>query len=197
MNSGFMKRFIAYVIDIFIISLLFSIITAHYSNSKIDDYHKELDNIISDYVNEKISIGEYLERYESVTYYVEKASVVTNGIYLVLCIGYFIVFQYLNNGQTLGKKIMHIKIVGRNGRNVRLWEMMVRACMVNEILPDILSLILVFFGSKRIFFLGYSMISGIENLFLLISAMMVIYQRENRGLHDMMVDTYVIDESNC
>lgn len=195
MNVGFMKRFVAYVVDIFIISFLFSFITVNYSNYELGDYNQELDNIMSDYVNEKISMDEYLGRYESVTYHIAKSSVVTNSVYLVLCIGYFVVFQYLNKGQTIGKKLLHIKVVGKDGMNVRLRDLVIRTCIINEILPSILSLILVFVCSKRIFFLGYSIISAIENLFILVSAVMVIYKSDGRGLHDIMAGTYVSYES--
>lgn len=195
MNVGFMKRFVAYVVDIFIISFLFSLITMNYSNYELEDYNQELDNIMSDYVNEKISVDEYLDHYESVTYHIAKSSVVTNCVYLVLCIGYFVVFQYLNKGQTIGKKLLHIKIVDKDGMNVRLRDLVIRTCIINEILPSILSSILVFVCSKRIFFVGYSIISAIENVFILVSAVMVIYKSDGRGLHDIMAGTYVSYES--
>lgn len=197
MNVCFIKRLIAYVIDIFVISLLISIITINYSNSKIDDYYVEIDNIASDYFSGSIGMEEYLERFETVIYNIEKSSVVTNCIYLVIGIGYFVIFQYLNNGQTIGKKFMHIKIIDKNGMNVGLREIILRTCIINEILPNILSLILIIMCGERTFFLGYTMISVIENVFIFVSVVMVLYRSDNRGLHDIIAGTYVVDENNC
>lgn len=177
----------------FIISLIFSVITGDYNNN-LDNYNKKLNNTMNDYIDEKIDSYEYLDSYESIIYDGEKSSVYSNGIYLVLCVGYFVLFQYLNKGQTIGKRIMHIRIIKEDGSNIRFIDMIIRTSFINEILPGIISLILILTCSKRIFFIGYTGISFIENIVILISAIMLLCRKDGKALRDIITKSMVIDE---
>lgn len=192
MNAGFRKRLLAYMIDMLFVSLIFSIITINYSNNKLEDYNKKLNNIMNDYIIEDISMEEYLEEYETIIYNIEKASFYVDVVYLVFSIGYFVVFQYLNNGQTIGKKLMRIKVVSGNGMNAGVGQMLVRTCIINEIFSGIVLLFLLFNISKRVFVISYNVIYGIEELFIFISAVMIF--SNNIGLHDIMAKTSVVRE---
>ena len=105
----------------------------------------------------------------------------------------FIVFQYLNKGQTLGKKLLKIK-VKEKGENPSLKSIIIRTVMINNIFSGLLYIILLYILNKKTYYLGYSIVYVIETLFIITSIMFVLYRKDKQGLHDMIAKTEVIEE---
>ena len=66
----------------------------------------------------------------------QKSSVIVLTASLVVTIAYFVVFQYLNKGQTLGKKLLKIK-VKEKGENPSLKSIIIRTVMINNIFSTV------------------------------------------------------------
>ena len=194
MKASFIKRAVAQIIDMFIVSIIISIISMSFSTSRIEKLNDEVNNLMNDYVSGDIDSKEYITKYIDITYDINKASINTNLVYLVVCIGYFLIFQYLNKGATIGKKFMKIRIVSNDNTDITFLQMFIRTSIINEILPMIMIFVLVFLTSGISFFIGYSLISFIENIFVIICIFMILCRKDNLALHDIMSSSMVIEE---
>lgn len=194
MKASFIKRAVAQIIDMFIVSIIISIISMSFSTSRIEKLNDEVNNLMNDYVSGDIDSKEYITKYIDITYDINKASINTNLVYLVVCIGYFLIFQYLNKGATIGKKFMKIRIVSNDNTDITFLQMFIRTSIINEILPMIMIFVLVFLTSGISFFIGYSLISFIENIFVIICIFMILCRKDNLALHDIMSRSMVIEE---
>lgn len=194
MKAIFFKRAVAQIIDMFIVSIIISIISMNFSTSRIEKLNDEVNNLMNDYVSGDIDSKEYITKYIDITYDINKASINTNLVYLVVCIGYFLIFQYLNKGATIGKKFMKIRIVNNDNTDITFLQMFIRTSIINEILPMIMIFVLVFLTSGISFFIGYSLISFIENIFVIICIFMILCRKDNLALHDIMSRSMVIEE---
>ena len=194
MKASFIKRAVAQIIDMFIVSIIISIISMSFSTSRIEKLNDEVNNLMNDYVSGDIDSKDYITKYIDITYDINKASINTNLVYLVVCIGYFLIFQYLNKGATIGKKFMKIRIVSNDNKDITFLQMFIRTSIINEILPMIMIFVLIFLTSGISFFIGYSLISFIENIFVIICIFMILCRKDNLALHDIMSRSMVIEE---
>lgn len=193
-RASFFKRFIAQIIDMFIIGIIIGIITMGFNTSKMDKLDDELINLMDGYTSGDVTTDMYIDNYTDIMYDVNKASFDRNLVYLVVCVGYFLIFQFLNKGATIGKKIMHIRVVSNDYMDASFLQMFIRTSIINEIIPMSMLLILVMVSSGGIFLIFYSIISVIENIFVIICIFMILYRSDNLALHDMMSKSMVIDE---
>ena len=130
-----------------------------FSTSRIEKLNDEANSLMNDYVSGDISSKEYLSNYMDITYDMNRASLDSNLVYLAICIGYFLIFQYLNRGATIGKSLMRIRVVSSDGSDIGFIQMFIRTSIINEILPMIMLIILVFVSMGVSFFIFYSLIS--------------------------------------
>lgn len=193
-KATFFKRFMAQLIDMFIIGLIIGIITMGFSTSRIEKLDEELIDLMDSYTSGEITSDKYIDDYIDIMYDINKASFNNNLVYLVVCVGYFLIFQFLNKGATIGKKIMRIRVVSNDGVDASFVQMFIRTSIINEIIPISMLLILVMVSSGGLFFTFYSMISVIENIFVIICIFMILYRSDKLALHDMMSKSMVIDE---
>lgn len=193
MKASLFKRILAFLFDYFIISLALSIITIGF-NFNNNGYSKDLNKIVNDYKNGEITSSEYTKQILDLEFDVQKDNLPINGVSCALFIGYFIIFGYLNNGQTIGKKIFKIKVVNKKEENVSFWNMLIRSLFLYGILSTLYSIICVLFFDINVFNYGYKIIGTAESLFLFISLLMVMYRTDGRGLHDLIGGTIVIGE---
>lgn len=193
-KANFFQRGMAILIDVFIVGVIVSIISAGFSTNKVDKLNKELTNLMDEYTSGEIDSIKYIDEYVDIMYDMNKANFNSNLVYLVVCIGYFLIFQYLNEGASIGKKLLRIRIVSNDGKNVNFIQMFIRTSIINEILPMAMMIILIMVSSGKVFFAFYGLINLIENLFIIICVFMVLYRKDKLALHDMMSKSMVIRE---
>lgn len=193
MKASFIKRFGAFVIDTFILSLVFSLISMGFftDTKSIND---ELTNTLEQYEREEIDIEEYSNKVNELNYDLQKKSLIPNILNVVLYIGYFIVFGFLNKGQTIGKKICKIKVVNEKNDRPSIWNIAVRSLFIYGIVTLLYSIIFVNFLNKNVFSYGNVIVTYIESIFMIVAFFMALYRKDGRGLHDMMAKTKVIGE---
>lgn len=194
MKASFFKRLGAFFIDYFIVILIASIITMGFSNTSSEEISKKMNNLVSDYQSEKISIDEYTEETYKLNYDLQKSNLNTNVVSITLYIGYFIIFATLNKGQTLGKKLLKIKVVNKEEKKPSVWNMFVRSLFIYNLASAIFSVVFINFLGISTFTNIYTTIGYIEFFVIIISFFMVTYKKDGRGLHDMMAGTNVIEE---
>ena len=114
MKASFFKRLGAFILDYFIIIVIASLITMGFDSNKTTDLTNKMSQLANDYQSGEITIDEYEEETYKINYELQKSNVTTNIVSVTLYIGYFIVFATLNKGQTLGKKLLKIKVVNKN-----------------------------------------------------------------------------------
>ena len=193
MKANFVKRLGAFIIDTFLLSIIFSLIAVGFSDNSSATL-EEITNALEEYENNEITIEEYNDKIMELNYDLQKKAVLSNTLEVVLYIGYFVVFSYLNKGQTLGKQICKIKVVRIDGDVPGIWNMVVRSLFIYGIFTLLFSVVFVNILDTIIFTYGYYVAVYIEFFFMIISFFMVLYKKEGRGLHDIMARTKVIEE---
>ena len=193
------KRILAYVIDtIFIVLITTLINNITFINPKLNDYNKHYDEYIKiqeDYKNKEIDKDKYDIEIKEYNYILTKEGLISSIITISSLIIYFGILPYFLKGQTLGKKALHIKIVSNKDKQLNIGNYLLRMVILNNIIFRILNVSGVYFLNKNSFYIYSSVISYIESLIETIIIFMVILRKDNRGLHDMISGTKVIEES--
>lgn len=187
------KRVIAYFIDIMIVSALSSILSL--ALPKNDTYNTKMDELsktMEKFQNKEIDKDEWTKAYEDISYDISKASISSSIIIIVVSVGYFVLFNYYNDGQTLGKKIMKLKIVSSNGNPLTINNYVLRSLIINSVLSQLISALLLCVLSKDNYLLYGSNAVSALSLISAISFVFAIYRSDGRGLHDLISNTVVI-----
>lgn len=187
------KRVIAYFIDIMIVSALSSILSL--ALPKNDTYKTKMDELsktMEKFQNKEIDKDEWTKAYEDISYDISKASISSSIIIIVVSVGYFVLFNYYNDGQTLGKKIMKLKIVSSNGNPLTINNYVLRSLIINSVLSQLISALLLCVLSKDNYLLYGSNAVSALSLICAISFVFAIYRSDGRGLHDLISNTVVI-----
>lgn len=194
MKATFFERLGSFLLDSFIVSIIFSLICMGIdtNQSNTEKLMSELDTKL---VENSITVEQYVEEYQGLLYDYQKENVLITGVSLALTIAYYIVFQYMNKGQTLGKKIMRIKVVDqKTEKPISILKGLLRSLLIYNILSGIICIPLLYLLKENIYFTTYFILLSIEMLFILISAMFILYKKDKRGLHDILTNTMVIKE---
>ena len=111
-------------------------------------------------------------------------------ITIIINVLYYVVFQLYNKGQTIGKKLLKIKVISDDG-NLSMNQMIFRSLIANVILLNIINFALVIFTPKAIF-MGVSVsVSMIQYIIMFISIIMAT-TKEGRTIHDRIAHTRVV-----
>lgn len=193
MNKPILKRACAYIIDlmlILIISSLFAGIEALNPNvEKYEETYNRYKTIISN-ASDVNSINN--EEVINITYDMSKYGLSIEIINLVVTVLYFVVFQYLNNGKTLGKTLMKIKVVSKDSKKIKFYQILLRSLIINSILSSFVLILILSFCSKSIYLLSSRYIQFIDMTLVFVSIIMILFRQDGRGLHDIIASTEVI-----
>ena len=189
----FVQRFIAFLLDIFILSSIASLISYPFLDAKsIDKLNKNSSEVIEKYTTGEIDMDTYVDEVKGISYQLSQKQGVVSLVTLFLAVLYFIVYQYYNNGQTIGKKLMKIKVVSSTDKEITMNSFIFRSLIVNSILVDMISLAIVIFGNETVYFYGVAICGIIKYTLLLICGFMVMWSKSGLGLHDRIAHTTVV-----
>lgn len=190
-----LKRIVAYIIDILIVTVVVSAISMI---PRIDPYKKDYEkayneylDIVSDAQNE--NSVDYKDRIIELNYDIYKYRVVSNIISAISLVGYFGILQMVMNGQTVGKKVLKIKVVGNNGKKLNFGNYFLRTLILNNIFFTVINMIAVYILKGSNFYYFTYIVNMLQSTIYMILIIMMVLRKDNRGLHDLLAGTKVID----
>lgn len=198
MKATFIQRFLAYIIDMVLIILIVNIVGNAFNQKQLKELNKELNDKLSNVSSVEQfydeSSEELLDELLDVQYRIDKASAPITAVNVVMSIGYFIIFQYMNNGQTLGKKILKIKVESEGKKKASILQITIRSLLINIIAFNLINVLSVGFLSKDLYLSINSITTLGQWIVLIVSALLVLYNKDKNGVHDMLAKTKVVNE---
>lgn len=197
MPAQFNKRFFAYIIDIFIVLVIANLITMFIPISeKTQDYYKELQTTQKKMYDKEIDVKEYTDIVLEDNYNISQGTVLISLTSIIIYILYFVVYQVYNNGQTVGKKLMKIKVKSITDESLSINTMLFRALIIYGIAANIINLILILLLKKELYLSISNTISIIQSLIVIISVFMILFSKQKRGIHDIITKTEVVNKED-
>ncbi len=194
MNINF-RRIGAYIIDYLFVVLLASLISEiRFINPYLDEYMDAYENY--EEVSEELLDGDVTElvisnEFKDAYYDVLKYNVVTNVVTAVVYVLYFGVFQKATGGQTLGKKLFKIKVVGDDGKDVSWTRMIGRSIIAYNVILYCL-LICFVLGLKSNSFWPVLGLNFISTVITYVSFALILFRNDNKSIHDLIFKTKVV-----
>jgi len=195
MNSIVMKRFSAYLIDILIVTVISTLISQipmiNPNHQKYSDNYEKLVELEEQYSEDKIEEDEYKEEYIKLNKKLDTYSFPYTVVTVACLFGYFTLFQYFNNGQTIGKKVTKIRLKGKH-KKLHFWSCLVRSLLLNSIFINVVSMILLFVTNATGYYYSNYVLSIIESIFMYSTIIVMLFRKDGRALHDLISNTKVV-----
>lgn len=189
----FVQRFLAFLLDIVLVSVVASFISYPFLDmDSIQKLNESSVEVMENYTNGKIDEKEYFNESSTISYELAIKQGVNTLVIIFLNILYFVVYQIKNNGQTLGKQILKIRVVDSSNRDLSMNQMIFRALIINSILLDMISFGVLIFANQSSYFYGVSFLAFIQFCILSVSTFMIMFGKDRRGLHDLVAHTDVV-----
>ncbi len=189
----FFKRLIAYFIDMLIVVVASSMLASiSYLNPQLDKYneiYESFEETAKEYNDKKIEMSEYQNKIKEYNYDLDRNSIVSSSISIILITIYFVIFQKYNNGQTLGKKLMKIKIES----NASIGKYLIRSLILYNLGINLIKILFVLLLSKENYMLASNILYVGALIIETTIVIMVCTRKDNRGLHDLAAGTNVIE----
>lgn len=189
----FIQRFAALILDVMIVSMVASIISYPFLDmNSIQKLNDSGTQVAEDYLSGKLEADEYVSENISISYELAKKQGTLSLITIFLNILYFVVFQIKNNGQTLGKQLLRIKVKSTNGEELSMNQMIFRSMIINSILIDMVSFAILLFTNQLTYFYSVVILGMIQFIIIAASGIMVMFGKNRRGIHDLVAHTDVV-----
>lgn len=193
MKASFKKRLFAYLIDFALLTTIVTIINCVLpTTTKQVEINKELDSLQQNLLDGEIDNKQYFDGYKKLLPELDKSNMAINVCNLVFILGYFIIIPVVNNGQTLGKKILKIKIEKIDG-NLTIRDMIIRNFITTSLLQLMISSTLVYIVNNDIYYNLSIFVSLLQILLVIITSFMIIYRKDEKGVQDLITGTQVIE----
>lgn len=191
-KAYFLQRLLAYVLDMTIVVLVSTLISYQFISTKtVDKLNKQSSEILEKYQNQEISAKTYFNQSMDNSYQLSKETGLTNIVTIVVYVLYFIVYQMYMNGQTIGKRIMKIRVVKNKDGTLSMNDMLIRGLINNYILANILIAIFVLIN-RNTYVYGSSIVQIIQYAILIASIFMIIIRKDGRSVADLICGTKVV-----
>ena len=191
--ASFGKRFVAYILDILVISLIASLVCMPFINTnnqvKLED---EYIKNTQDFFNNKLSIDDYHQIQVDFNYRSARETGLISIVSILISILYFGVLQFYMKGQTLGKKAARIKVKSDDG-DLSMNQLLLRALIIDSIVLDIVLFASMLFMSKSIYYYSGMIFETIQYIIYIICVVMIIKNKKGKGLHDVLFHTSVVN----
>lgn len=202
-------RISAFLVDIFFVVVLTVLIGnvsflnpgLYTSDDAYTKYMEVYDELLTNVnTTDEVKINEINDKMKVVVKDYEKSNKFIYLYYLIFTFIYFVIFQWWNKGQTLGKKLFKLKVVDDNEENPNIFKYILRTLFngsslimgVNFIL--LVRLIFLFIGgiSTNTFYNIYLGTQYAAYIFELVFIVVYLVNKKNKGLDDIIAGTKVI-----
>lgn len=192
MNANFIRRGIAYIIDLFLLGSLIILIYQLLPTSKlVMNLQEEIALLNENYLNQQIHTMEYMNDYSILMYQIDHEQIIQPVINFICIFLYFVLFSFFMKGQTIGKYIMKIQIQSIQ-KKLTFFSLFIRNLVINGLGYIILLTLVLLFLPKTIY-LYVAMFLGIIQFGLVIASIfMIIYRKDKRGIQDLLSHTKVV-----
>lgn len=196
-----LKRLLAYIIDILIVGFVASalanidILNPYLDNylESYESFNETLKNINEENVIDMFYSAEFVNQYQNTLKY----SVYFTGISFVCYLLYFVGFQKWNKNQTVGKKLMNLKVVNKNKKDdVKVWQYLIRTLIVYNLFFSGLNVCLALCFNTKLFFTLSLIVSIIGYVITYLGYGMILFRKDGKGLHDLLSGTEVMEVKN-
>ena len=189
------KRFFAFMIDMLIVTF---IATAFAQIDIINPTKAEYETLSTEYMNLIEGSNGSVEMLTSenmlnITYQLNCYGIYISAINLVFIIIYFVLFQYFNDGKTIGKALFKIKVISKDNKKLKLSQILVRSLLVNSIITTGALIICLALLNKESYLNVSSYIQMVDMGIIFLCIGMVIMRDDGVGFHDLLAGTRVID----
>ncbi len=194
MKAKTSKRFLAYLIDIILIGIMLTMISdVLVDKNEMAQLNNQLNEVNEKKLNEEIKLNEVFKEYAIITKQIDLENVMLNTVTIVIILIYFVFVPYYNDGQTLGLKLLNIRIVTRDGSKLTISKLMLRNFIINGLAYMTIGLTFLYLFSSLIYFILVSILGFIQLGLVIMSIFMILYRRDKRGLQDILSETKIIE----
>lgn len=162
-----------------------SLVDKYYEDGELTskNYDKLLSKLDTDYEKD----------YEKIYYKLDKYSICYNVSYLVVTLLYFVGFNVLTNGSTLGKKLVRLRIVNNKdaSEKVSLVSYLIRFVMLYQPVYYLARLICINFLGSGNYYDVINVIYSVHSYLEFAILTFMIVRLDGRGLHDLASGTRV------
>lgn len=157
------------------------------------DVREEVTNAKKDEIRGKIE-GRYAEVMNNINYKIGRANVYYTSVSLIVFVLYFGLLQWIMKGQTIGKKILKLKVVDSTDKEkkVPLWKYFVRAVLVSELIFIGLDLIFVMTLKLNPYLIANYWISNVRYIYEMAFLIVMVMRDDQRSIHDLLINTRVM-----
>lgn len=194
LKALFSQRFVAFMIDLILVSFITSLVTAIIpTNSSIDKLYDQQVKIVENYTNQKITMQEYVNQLVDINYDIAKQTGIITLVSIAISLLYYVLYVYKNDGQSIGKKMMKIKIQKKDkDKELTMNDLLFRTMILQGTLVSIIGFCTILFLDKDTYLATNSLLNLIQYSILIISFFLVTFTKERQGLHDMVAKTEVV-----
>ena len=190
----FVQRLVAFMIDIMIVSMIVSVISYPFRDyEKVEKMEKESSQLMEKYMYSEIDMEDFISQYVDIYYQMARDNGFVSLLSIFVGICYYVVYQIYHKGQTIGKKLMKIRIVSEQG-DLFMNQMIMRSFLANFILINLISFLLMLFSSKYTYFYSSGILELIQYIIVFISIFMIVFRKDGCAVHDLLVQTKVVRE---
>ena len=198
MNDGFIKPFFiqrlgAFILDSMLVALVVSLIGGFFVDQKsVSKIQENMVEIQQKYINKDINTKTYMTESLSLSFQIAQKQGIATLISIFLSIMYFIVYQFYNKGQTLGKKIFKIKVAKYDSSELTINSMIFRSLIINSIFVNMVIFAFVAISNFNIYRYGGLLFRSIDYIVTFASLIMIMFSKSGRGIHDYVAGTIVV-----
>ena len=196
----FTQRLIAYIVDFLIVGLLSSLLVTGVSLllPKDDKYEKASESFMKEYEevlkkNDTKSMMDFFENQKDNLYTIEKSSIIVYAFDIIIYAAYFGAFQFYNGGQTFGKKVTKIKVVGNKKKSdYNYGTSLLRTALNYGIFSKLLLILILLICNSSNYIIPLYGVEAVALIFNIVLIIMIALRKDGRSLSDMICHTKVV-----
>lgn len=192
--NGYFERMLA---DDVIESREYQVITDDYDSYSSVFVDVKIDEEITEEDQQKLLEDidiKYIEIINEYGYKINKLIRYQTIISIIIYMLYFTTLEVIFKGQTLGKKLLHVKVVDNKDINkkIPIWKYALRTVLSCEVIFLILEVILVTTLKQKTYISFEYWISNIKYIYEMAFLACIIVRDDQRSIHDLLLGTKVI-----
>ena len=197
----FTQRLMAYLIDFLIVYLIIALFTGIAAaivptSEKVSNSEKEFLEKYEELLQKPQEIGAttFLDQQKENLFIIGQYSIPSLIIGVIVNIGYFGAFQFMNKGQTFGKRVAKIRIEEKDkDKKFNYLKSVIRAGLTYGVFTDTIYCLIYLLLSPSNYLIPYGIVGIVAFLFRLTNIVMIAFRKDGRGLPDFIVGTRVVN----